>query len=75
MRRSASLINDLIENEVRSGIDASRIVLGGFSQGATMSLLSGLTGSHQLAGIAVLSGWVPLRHKFKEVSLLHSPSF
>lgn len=69
MRKSARLIQELIESEIRSGTDPSRIVIGGFSQGATMSLLSALTGSRKLAGIAVLSGWIPLKHKFKEVGL------
>jgi len=64
MLQSAAAINRLISTEVESGTDASRIVLGGFSQGATMSLLSGLSGHNRLAGIAVLSGWLPLRDKF-----------
>jgi len=69
MRKSAGMINDLIKYEIETnGIDASRIVLGGFSQGGTMSLLTGLTGGHKLAGIANLSGWLPLRGKFKELA-------
>lgn len=67
MLQSARLINQLITTEVESGIDPSRIVLGGFSQGATMSVLTGLTGERKLAGIAALSGWLPLRNKFKSV--------
>jgi predicted esterase len=68
MLQSAASINQLISAEVESGTDPSRIVLGGFSQGATMSLLSGLSGQKRLAGIAVLSGWLPLRDKFLAVS-------
>jgi poly(3-hydroxybutyrate) depolymerase len=68
MLQSARLIGQLITAEVDSGTDPGRIVLGGFSQGATMSLLTGLTGERKLAGIAVLSGWLPLRNKFKAVS-------
>ena len=70
MRDSAGKINELIKHEIEAnGIDPSRIVLGGFSQGATMSILTGLTGEHRLAGLVVLSGWLPLKDKFKEVSL------
>lgn len=69
MLQSARLINQLITAEVDSGTDPSRIVLGGFSQGAAMSLLTGLTGERKLAGIAALSGWLPLRSKFKAVGL------
>ena len=64
---SAHLINQVITSEIDNGIDANRIVLGGFSQGGTMSLMSGLTSGRKLAGLAVLSGWLPLRNKFKSV--------
>ena len=67
MIESSRLINQVITSEVDAGIDASRIILGGFSQGGTMSLLSGLTGERTLAGLAVLSCWLPLRNKFKSV--------
>jgi len=68
MLKSAGMLRELIKYEVEtSGIDPSRILLGGFSQGATMSILTGLTGEPKLAGIAVLSGWVPLRNKFHEM--------
>ncbi|KAG6861847.1 hypothetical protein C0995_011144 [Termitomyces sp. Mi166 len=69
MLESARSINQLITNEIDSGIDASRIVLGGFSQGGTMSILTGLTGERKLAGIAALSGWLPLKDKFKSVRI------
>ncbi|KAF8969364.1 Phospholipase/carboxylesterase/thioesterase [Flammula alnicola] len=67
MRESASNINQLINYEIEAnGIDPSRIVLGGFSQGGTMTLLSGLTGQH--------SGWLPLRDKFKEMASQNAAS-
>ncbi|KAF8638581.1 hypothetical protein AX17_002123 [Amanita inopinata Kibby_2008] len=74
MLESARKINDLITAEVDTGVDPSQIVLGGFSQGAAMSLLTGLTGERKLAGIAVLSGWLPLRHKFKALASRHATS-
>ncbi|KAG6910143.1 hypothetical protein DXG01_012902 [Tephrocybe rancida] len=74
MLQSARMINQLIDTEVASGTDPSRIVLGGFSQGATMSILTGLTGERKLAGIAVLSGWLPIRHKFKSLASSHASS-
>jgi len=70
MLKSVGMIRELIKHEIDvNGIDPSRIVLGGFSQGGTMSLLTALTGPHKLAGIVVLSGWLPLRHRFKAVSI------
>lgn len=42
------------------GRPAGRTVLGGFSQGAVMSIEAGLRGSTTLAGILAVSGYVPL---------------
>ncbi|KAF9478403.1 Phospholipase/carboxylesterase [Pholiota conissans] len=75
MRESAGKINELIKYEIEAnGVDPSRIVLGGFSQGGTMTLLTGLTGEQRLAGLVVLSGWLPLRHKFKEMASQNAAS-
>ena len=68
MHESITLIQGLIQDEIESGVDPSHIVLGGFSQGAAMSLLAGLTSDYMLAGIACLSGWLPLQHKFISVN-------
>ncbi|KAK7044792.1 delta-sterol C-methyltransferase [Favolaschia claudopus] len=48
---SIASIEALLTNIVDSGVDPSRIVFGGFSQGAAMTLLTGLTTSHKLAGL------------------------
>ncbi|EIW61403.1 Phospholipase/carboxylesterase [Trametes versicolor FP-101664 SS1] len=63
--KTAHALNQLITAEVDAGIPADRIVLGGFSQGAAMSLFTGLTTERRLAGVAVLSGWLGLRNKVK----------
>jgi len=68
MLRSVTLIRQLIEEEIGSGINPSRIILGGFSQGGAMSLLTALTSDFQLAGIACLSGWLPLHNKIKSMT-------
>ena len=68
MLKTMSQLNQLISAEVDSGIPPERIVLGGFSQGGAISLLTGLTSERKLAGISVMSGWLPMRHKVKAVS-------
>lgn len=68
MLETARYLNGLIEKEVSAGIPPERIVLGGFSQGAAMTLLTGLTNERRLGGLAVLSGKLPLKGKFKSVS-------
>ncbi|THH31924.1 hypothetical protein EUX98_g2292 [Antrodiella citrinella] len=65
MLKTSHSLNQLISAEVDAGVSADHIVLGGFSQGGTMSLLTGLTSERKLAGIVVLSGWLPLKDKFK----------
>ncbi|KAI0293582.1 Phospholipase/carboxylesterase [Russula brevipes] len=74
MLRTVSSINQLISAEVDSGIDPGRIVVGGFSQGGTMSILNGLTNERKLAGVVCLSGRVVLRDKFKAMCTSHTPS-
>ncbi|KAK7064716.1 Phospholipase/carboxylesterase/thioesterase [Favolaschia claudopus] len=71
---SARTIEQLIDEELSSGIDPSRIVLAGFMQGAALSLLAGLTTPKKLAGLAVLSGRLPIPHKMKGMASAHAPS-
>ena len=75
MLKTVSTLNSLITEEVDNGLSASRVVLGGFSQGATMSLLTGLTSERQLGGIVCLSGWVVMREKIRTVSMNSSVSY
>ncbi|KAK4507065.1 hypothetical protein PRZ48_000799 [Zasmidium cellare] len=63
MLETVAYLESLIDAVVESGVPAKRIVLGGFSQGCAMSLLTHLTSSkysRQLAGIAGLLGYLPL---------------
>jgi phospholipase/carboxylesterase len=60
LRESALLVQRLIDREVARGVPASRIVLAGFSQGCAMTLLAGLRHPQRLAGLAGLSGYLPL---------------
>ena len=75
MLESSRLINQLISAEVELGINSNRIVLGGFSQGGAMSLLAGLTSERKLAGLAILSSWLPLQKKFKNVGVMQQKNY
>ena len=50
----------LIANEVARGIPAQRIVLAGFSQGGAITLQTGLRHQERLAGLMVLSSYLPI---------------
>jgi phospholipase/carboxylesterase len=63
LRRSQQLVEALLAREMQRGIAAGRIVLAGFSQGCAMALLAGLRQPQRLAGIAGLSGYLPLAGK------------
>lgn len=60
LRDSAAQVLALIDREVALGMPAERIVLAGFSQGCAISLLAGLRCPQRLAGVAGLSGYLPL---------------
>lgn len=60
---SSQRIEKLIKTEIENGIPASRIVVGGFSQGAALSLYTGFRLSERLGGIIAMSGYLPIREQ------------
>ena len=60
LRASQAECEKLIANEVARGIPAKRIVLAGFSQGGAITLQTGLRHQERLAGLMVLSSYLPL---------------
>ena len=66
---ACSYVESLIAAEVAAGIPSTRVLLGGFSQGAALSLLA-VRASDQLAGVFSLSGYLPLAN----ASVLVSPA-
>lgn len=67
MLSSVRTISSLIAQEVDAGIPSERIVVGGFSQGAVISYLTGITSERKLAGVAALSGFLGMADKVKSV--------
>jgi predicted esterase len=60
MLRSARYLRELIEEEIKTGIPASKILLGGFSQGGAISLLTGIMLPFVLGGVFSLCGYLPM---------------
>eukprot|EP00587_Corethron_hystrix_P006884 CAMPEP_0113323558 /NCGR_PEP_ID=MMETSP0010_2-20120614/16400_1 /TAXON_ID=216773 ORGANISM="Corethron hystrix, Strain 308" /NCGR_SAMPLE_ID=MMETSP0010_2 /ASSEMBLY_ACC=CAM_ASM_000155 /LENGTH=283 /DNA_ID=CAMNT_0000182527 /DNA_START=155 /DNA_END=1006 /DNA_ORIENTATION=- /assembly_acc=CAM_ASM_000155 len=79
IQESRDIILNIIESEAARGVPHNRIILAGFSQGAAMSLYTGLQleASKKLAGIVALSGYLPAASSFKltpgleDVPVLH----
>ncbi|MDR3490574.1 MAG: dienelactone hydrolase family protein [Gammaproteobacteria bacterium] len=59
IEESVNAIRLLIEHEEQRGIPSNKIVLGGFSQGALIALMTGLRFEKPLGGIFALSGYFP----------------
>ncbi|XP_006873302.1 PREDICTED: acyl-protein thioesterase 1-like [Chrysochloris asiatica] len=66
IKEAAENVNAVIDQEVKNGIPSNRIILGGFSQGGTLSLYTALITGQKLAGVIRLSCWLPLRSSFPQ---------
>ena len=60
LRASQAECEKLIAHEVSRGIPKKRIVLAGFSQGGAITLQTGLRHAERLAGLMVLSSYLPI---------------
>lgn len=60
LRASMAAVQALIDREAARGVPPARTVLMGFSQGCAITLLTGLRAPQRLAGLAGLSGYLPL---------------
>lgn len=65
------VVDDLIANEIESGIPRKNIILGGFSQGAAVTSLWGVLRQRaredRVAGLVLCAGYVPLRGKLVQI--------
>lgn len=62
--KSRTYLTSLVESEIKDhNIPSNRIIIGGFSQGGAVSLFTGLTIKHKLAGIFGLSCYLVLHDK------------
>ena len=60
LRESVQLVHALLDREAARGVPPGRTVLAGFSQGCAITLLAGLRYGQRLAGLAGMSGYLPL---------------
>ena len=60
VHESTALLEALISREIERGIEASRIVIAGFSQGGAIAINAILHSKLRLAGLMALSTYIPL---------------
>ncbi|TNY22654.1 acyl-protein thioesterase 1 [Rhodotorula diobovata] len=72
MLASVRTVSQLVSAEVDAGIPSDRVLVGGFSQGAVVSYLAGLTSERKLAGVVALSGWLGMAGKVKAMMTDHA---
>ena len=70
--RSRDALEELIKTEAELVGGAERVVIGGFSQGAAMSIITGLSSRHHLAGVVALSGYLLLRDDYPALLSPHA---
>lgn len=63
------IVMQIIREEVeRNKIPTNRIVIGGFSQGCVLGLLTALTSEYRFGGIVALSGYMPLYDRIMTIA-------
>ena len=73
--RSQRYLHSLIQAEINDKhISSERILLGGFSQGAAMSIVAGLTYPAPLGGIFALSGYLLLPATLRDLIPKDNPN-
>ncbi len=62
------MVQIIQEEMAKNKIPANRIVIGGFSQGCVLGLLTALTSELKFAGVVSLSGYMPLHTKIMDMA-------
>ncbi|MDC9070942.1 carboxylesterase [Escherichia coli] len=60
LRAAMNYYQLLIDREIERGISPERIIIGGFSQGGAISLMTGIRFGKRLGGIFSMSGYLPI---------------
>lgn len=65
IEEARSYIHTLIDKE-KEKVGSEKVVVGGFSQGGALSVYSAYQYAHKLAGVVILSAYLPCRSKWKQ---------
>lgn len=72
IRTSQQYLVDLLHQQIAQGVDSTRIVLAGFSQGGAIILQTGLRFEKPLAGLMALSTYLPLAQSLADERNQHN---
>lgn len=72
--QSVEAIKSIVQDQINKGIPASRIVVGGFSQGGAISLLYSCLSETKHAGFLCLSGFLPMPDSVPKMLKLENQS-
>lgn len=75
IEQSTIIIRQVIDTQLKDGIELDKIILAGFSQGGAMALHTALNTSGRLAGVIALSAYLPLINDLQPVLSQATPIF
>ena len=67
--KSSALLDDLIAREIDRGIEPTKIVVAGFSQGGAVAIHTALQTEHDIAGLMALSTYMALPEDAEKASV------
>jgi phospholipase/carboxylesterase len=73
--QSEKIIRQIVDDQLKDGFSSDQIFLAGFSQGGAMALYTALQMESPLAGVIVLSGYLPLASKSQTTMPQNTPVF
>lgn len=66
---SSAMLDGLISREIERGVDVSKIVIAGFSQGGAIAIQTMLRTSHRIAGLLALSTYMALPDELEHAAV------
>jgi phospholipase/carboxylesterase len=75
IEQSELLIRQVIDGQIKEGLDPRQIILAGFSQGGAMAIHTALNSSKRLGGVIALSSYIPLAKETKPILDKTTPIF
>jgi phospholipase/carboxylesterase len=66
--KSVDIVKSLVKEQIDNNIPPEKVIIGGFSQGAALSLATAATMDYKIGGVIALSGFCPIPSTVEEHS-------